>query len=267
MNTKTHPIISFIILSYASEKSVLRNNLEVLDPYQVIIVDNTQDESKKVKRSLEKEKHSNTTILEQSHNTGYAEGMTIGMNNAWKQDSDWVVLLNDDVVLSKEMVNELQDILKKKQPGIYGPFVGTLDEKRWTTIVSNSHSSVQYISGSCMVIHKDVDESIKGFFYDYFMYYEDVEYCIRAQKAGFPVEYLPLSGIIHKSEKEKQKVNLERYYLARNHLVFVMRNAPVFIQLRELFRLPKTVFEERQSGGYYGVIDFILHRLGKSSHI
>lgn len=251
------------MLSYYSNVSILRKNLSLLINNKVIIVDNTDDVSKKVISILPQNEAAHVTILEQSKNTGYAEGMNIGMNKAFEYTNEWVVLLNDDMELSKEAIEELTNQLPLKKPGIYGPYAGNLDPNRWSTILRSSLLPPDYVSGSCMIIHKEVFEKIHGFYNGYFMYYEDVEYCIRAKRNKFPVEKLKLSNINHQDGASISKGSpLHTYYLARNHFVFVMRQAPLYIKLHELIRLPKSLKEQKGTSGFRGIIDGLMLRMG-----
>lgn len=58
--------------------------------------------------------------------------------------------------------------------------------------------TLDYICGASMLIGRDVIMRIGEFEKKFFMYFEDVEYCIRAQKAGFSLGYAVNSIIYHK---------------------------------------------------------------------
>lgn len=254
--------ISYVLLSYYSDVHLLQKNLNILKDKQVIIVDNTQDISKKINSLISTDK--NITILEQLTNTGYAKGMNIGMNKAWETKSRWVVLLNDDVVLTTNAINKLEKTLINKQPGIYGPWVGIIDPVRWSAITNIKEDNPNYISGSLIIIHHEVDKTIHGFYEPYFMYYEDVDYCMRAKKFGYPVEKIDIPDINHLENTSIGKGSEKHcYYLARNHLVFLFRHAPFSIKFRELLRLPISFWDERNSSGFRGLLHALVHRLGQ----
>ena len=56
---------------------------------------------------------------------------------------------------------------------------------------------VQGISGACIVTSKKAFEAVSGFSEDYFMYYEDMDYCLKIQKAGWRNYYVPGAEIVH----------------------------------------------------------------------
>ena len=57
---------------------------------------------------------------------------------------------------------------------------------------------VDFITGCCMLIRRDVFERIGLFDKKYFIYCEDIDFCLRVKKAGFKVVYVPTSVIWHK---------------------------------------------------------------------
>ncbi len=99
----------------------------------------------------------------------------------------------------------------------------------------------------------------------YFMYYEDVDFCVRARRAGYPLYSVKIPGIMHE-EKGWKNNNNQEYYLARNHLLFVERLAPMWLKTHEILRLPKTYYEhmsKKEYGAAAGVRDYLLRRFGK----
>jgi N-acetylglucosaminyl-diphospho-decaprenol L-rhamnosyltransferase len=56
---------------------------------------------------------------------------------------------------------------------------------------------VEAISGACLMIKRDVFDSIGGFTEDYFMYGEDMDLCYKIRKAGFKNYYVPEARLIH----------------------------------------------------------------------
>lgn len=183
-------------------------------------------------------------------NLGYGGGANAGMRKAFDAGAQWVIVLNQDVELTKKGITQFCATLPESEPGIVGPEAGLLDRKRWTTILPEHNSPLpplilrgggapDYISGAIMAIHRNVWEATGGFYEPYVMYYEDVDLSVRAKKAGFELRHVEIEGFGHESRESKQK----EYYLARNHLLFVWRLAPIGVKLHELIRLPKTMWE------------------------
>jgi hypothetical protein len=62
---------------------------------------------------------------------------------------------------------------------------------------SQSPSSVEVISGACIMIKRFIFQKISGFDERYFMYSEDLDLCYRVRKAGFNCLYVPEAQIVH----------------------------------------------------------------------
>lgn len=204
----------FVIVTYEPEKETLRRLIEAVEEWQAEIVNNTD------------------------RNLGYGGGANVGMKKAFDAGADWAVVLNQDVRLTKAGITKFAKALEQCKPGIVGPEAGELDSKRWTTILPTS-KKIDYISGALMAIHRKVWEATGGFYEPYYMYYEDVDLCVRAKKAGFGLRQVDIERFGH----ESRGIRCKEYYLARNHLLFVYRNAPVSVKLHETLRLPKTLWE------------------------
>lgn len=200
----------FVIVTYKPDSVVLGRLLKALQGWSVEVVDNTQK------------------------NLGFGAAANLGVKKAFAGGAQWVVVCNQDIQITRKGITHFCAIAKKCDPGIVGPEAGSLDPKRWTTILP-ARGPVAYISGSMMAIHKNVWQKVGGFYTPYFMYYEDVDLCVRAKALGFPLRKVDIEGFRHASQGNE-------YYLARNHLLFVLRNAPLSVKLYELVRLPKTLF-------------------------
>ncbi len=232
-------LVRFVIVTYKPDVAVLTTLRKNLEGKPVIEIDNTQ------------------------HNVGYGGGANAGIRRALARGAEWVVILNQDIEISTKALDDLSDTLSHCRPGILGPFAGKLDKKRWTSILGKG---TDYISGSFMAIHKSVINKIGMFHEPYFMYYEDADYCIRARKAGFTLTHIAVSLTHSDGTTFGQGSFLHQYYLARNHLLFVKRNAPLKVQLHEMIRMPKTLWEHYQKkeyGALEGIKDFALGKFGK----
>lgn len=198
-------------------------------------------------------------------NVGYAGGANAGIKKALEGGAAWMVVMNQDLKLTTDAISKFSSSLAKSPPGIAGPFTGGLDPKRWTTVLPAQKND--YITGSMIAIHKSVIEKV-GFLYEpYFLYYEEVDLCVRAKRAGFVLTHISTAGVSHEESVSLGRDSLaHQYYLARNHLLFVERCAPPYVRLYEYVRLPKTIAEHLirgQRGGFLGVRDYLLRSFGQ----
>jgi N-acetylglucosaminyl-diphospho-decaprenol L-rhamnosyltransferase len=56
---------------------------------------------------------------------------------------------------------------------------------------------VKAISGACMLARREVIEHVGCFTTDYFMYVEDMDLCIKIEKTGWKIYYIPTAIIVH----------------------------------------------------------------------
>ncbi|HEY4611363.1 MAG TPA: glycosyltransferase family 2 protein, partial [Bacteroidota bacterium] len=101
---------------------------------------------------------------------------------------------------------------------------------------------VDALSGSFMMLRRDVYERVGGLDEDFFMYGEDLDWCYRVQQAGWKIFYVPTTRIIHyKGESTKRssideiKTFYEAMYLfVQKHfrssvLLFVLLQFGIFL--------------------------------------
>ena len=122
---------------------------------------------------------------------------------------------------------------------------------------------MDFATGCCMYISRAAIESIGFFDEKYFLYYEDVDYSVRAKQAGFGVFYDPSVHIWHKNAASSDKPGslLHRYYQTRNRLYFGFKYAPSRTKkslLMESVRMLLGGGVERKA-----VLDYYVRRMGK----
>lgn len=302
-----------VVLTYNSEKVIGECLTSLTQEHRgrVLVIDNasTDNSVKLVKTRFPK-----VTIDPMSQNLGYAGGNNVGIEKALAMGADYILILNPDVVVEKDCLKYLlMHVEAYVSPQIVGPKIfkgsshfrsnikllwsvgGVLDEERYTAKLIglgekdkgqyDKSQPVDFVSGTCMLIPKTVLETGLRFYVPYFMYYEDVEFCIRARKLGFTSVVVPEAKITHFETSNNSNLSgaklihlpgelrwelrwhVKDYYLARNHLLFVERNAPIRVKLRELIRLPKTIFEhvnEHDAQSLQGVRDYITRKFGQN---
>jgi N-acetylglucosaminyl-diphospho-decaprenol L-rhamnosyltransferase len=63
--------------------------------------------------------------------------------------------------------------------------------------IPNSVTDCDWVAGASMLIRREVFEKIGLLDEEYFMYFEEVDFCLRAKNAGFKCQYVPQSRIVH----------------------------------------------------------------------
>jgi GT2 family glycosyltransferase len=232
--------LSIIIVNY-NVKEFLQNLLHSIDKaaqnitHEIIIVDNASDDG-----SIEflQQKFPKVKLIINKENLGFGKANNIGMKIA---KGRYFLLLNPDTLLSENLLQEMTAFLDKtieagmagckilnpdgtlqlacrrSFPGPWTSFckvtgLSTLFPKRkifahynLTYLDENQTYEVDAISGSFMMMRKEVYEKTGGFDEDFFMYGEDLDLCYRIQKEGYKVFYVHSAQIIHyKGESTKR---------------------------------------------------------------
>jgi hypothetical protein len=232
--------LSIIIVNY-NVKEFLQNLLHSIDKaaqnitHEIIIVDNASDDG-----SIEflQQKFPKVKLIINKENLGFGKANNIGMKVARGR---YFLLLNPDTLLSENLLQEMTTFLDKtieagmagckilnpdgtlqlacrrSFPGPWTSFckvtgLSTLFPKRkifahynLTYLDENQTYEVDAISGSFMMMRKEVYEKTGGFDEDFFMYGEDLDLCYRIQKEGYKVFYVHSAQIIHyKGESTKR---------------------------------------------------------------
>lgn len=186
------------------------------------------------------------TIIKNSQNYGYAEGNNVGIRMALLRESNYVLLLNNDVVVDPSFLTEL--VLAAEQDeciGFVGPkaffydFSGRTDVIRFAGGIFSLQTAstprrgykqidrgqfnkvqlVDWIEGSCILTRKETILNTGLLNADYFAYLEDVEWCLRGARLGYKSVYTPNARIWHKIGAIKnEKSNTAYYYSGRNFL-------------------------------------------------
>lgn len=176
-------------------------------------------------------------------NLGFAGGINQGIRMALRENATHVLLLTPDVTITNEQINELlrasadivSPVLKFKRQGkwVYD-FGGKIN---WilgrTTHIENgsglgqNDKSIDYVSGACMLIKNEIFEKIGLFDEDYFMYFEDVDFCLRAKRAGFTVSVAKNVVVVH--QISEHRVTNDRFKISlslKSNWIFVNKHIP-----------------------------------------
>ncbi len=82
-----------------------------------------------------------------------------------------------------------------------------------------------YGHGAAMMVSREVVEKAGVMFNDFFLYYEELDWCERIRNAGFSIWVEPNARIYHKESASVGAMStLKTYYINRNRIYFMRRN-------------------------------------------
>lgn len=238
-------------------------------------------------------------VLRPGRNLGFSDGCTLGMGAAVEQGADFVLLLNNDVVVDPGFLGPLVEAAgQRAEVGLVSPQIVYLDRPRdawyqggrfslWAGIpaqgnrrpalaVDRPPRDVDYATGCAMLIRPAVLGRVGSFDPEFFAYCEDLDLSIRARRAGFRILFVPASLVYHDVRDDGRRAALRVYYSTRNLLQVMRKHAPwykwvtfgvsflarwlgYFVVLALVRRQPRCV-----TALVRGMVDFARRRLGPS---
>ncbi len=222
-------------------------------PINLIEFYEDEDLSSKIKSTHnygEKTNFNTLFLLKTMKNHGFADGNNIGIDFALNNlNTDYILLLNNDTFVDKDFIGPLVKFAESNDKiGLVGPKIYSYDRPdeiqtvgfniKWSRgeIISIGHTekdkgqydqikSVDCVSGCVMLIKKEVIVKMGKFLdHEYFLYYEDMDSCVRTRKLGYEIYYIPDSRIWHKTSSTSKKAAFTAgFYTARNVFIFMKK--------------------------------------------
>jgi hypothetical protein len=242
------PKIFVIIPNFNGKKTLLKClqsvNASGYSNLEVVVVDNDSKDG-----SLEEAKKylSRAHFIKNEKNLGFATAVNIGIRFSLEQMADYIFLLNNDAEIENDTLQKLVDEMEKdKKRGVGSPLIfdkrngkiwfagGKINrwkmrtEHRFTALSQNSYET-QYVTGCAMIIKKEVFKEVGLFDQNYFLYYEDADFCLRAKKASYKIMIFPSIKAYHLEKSEENKEN-KVYWLVISGLMFFQKNAPATLK-------------------------------------
>jgi len=194
--------------------------------------------------------HKQLILIKNEDNLGFAGGNNVGIKFALKNlNPNYILLLNNDTVVDKNFLKELVDTSNTNEDvGILGSKIYYYDEpdviwsagckiswklSRGIQIATNEldkgqydeQREVEYISGSAFFIKTEVIHKIGLMDEKYFLYFEESDWTLRANKAGYKTLYVPNANVWHKVSRSGGGISkpVGLYYITRNRWIFMRK--------------------------------------------
>lgn len=189
-------------------------------------------------------------LIKNDKNEGFAEGNNIGIRYALNNlNPDYILLLNNDTVVDKGFLVQMLKISESNDKiGITGPKIYYYDEPNriwfakgkisWkfcrglntgyneTDVGQYDHvEEVEYISGCAFLIKKEVIEKIGLLDKMFFLYFEEIDWTLRASQIGYKSVFVPRGKVWHKISRSGGGIsgNIGLYYITRNRWLLMKR--------------------------------------------
>jgi GT2 family glycosyltransferase len=228
-----------IILVHYGDPSTTCRCLESLArhedfPHRVIVVDHGPGEG--LPLAL-KGVHPNLCILSNHSNPGFGAGCNLGAEEAFRAGAEGVWFLNNDAVIEAPMLAELLALASGfPEVGMWshtqserGRSIGADQQPLWYAVPSHPLpppppgcrylSTQESLSGASMFITRQQWEQLGPWPADFFLYWEDAAYCLRAHRRGTPLALLERAFLHDRGTTTGRRSPLTVFYGVRNHLL------------------------------------------------
>jgi GT2 family glycosyltransferase len=274
MTLSQHPKVSVVVLSY-NRPHLLPGALAALSVQtypnlEVTVVDNHSLKSKEVSEVVKR--FPNFGLVQNPENAGFAGGMNIGLRQT---EGKYVLLTEDDLILEPNFVAALVDyFISHPKTGLAGGLLinhgtGTIlcagGDFRLGSVFSFRFNAegepetarfpepfeAKFISGCMVFAARDfLLGELNGFREDFFLYYEDLDLCFRARRAGRPVVVVPQARGRHVEPPLGRPSDVVEYHKYKNlySVYFLHASAaalPVFLLRYGPWALLKALLQGR----------------------
>jgi len=99
---------------------------------------------------------------------------------------------------------------------VLAPVPGDLGQRDWSRV-----AEVEEVSGACMVVRRAAVEAVGLLDEGFFLYFEDVDWCLRFGRAGWRIYYVPEARVVHhwRSRRDPSPRALHHHLRSQRHYV------------------------------------------------
>lgn len=270
MDQSAAPKVFIIMVNWNGWEDTVEclHSLDKLDysNYSSIVVDNGSTDSSVQEISR---RFPDIMLIESDENRGFAGGNNLGIKQALNEGTDYVWLLNNDTVVDKDALSHLvQRMEEDTDIGICGSkliyyhqcdtiqALGGGSYNKWLATTDNfgQHQPVDtpcnpqqieddldFVIGASMLVSRSFLNEVGWLSEDYFLYYEEIDWGIRAQP-HFSLGFAPKSIVYHKegastkatNRRKDNKSRLSDYYLVKNRFKLTQKFYPYLLPLMYL---------------------------------
>ena len=229
--------VTIVIISHRSKKKVLNFIKKISNNLKIIIVENSNDKS--IANELSN-LHKNIEIIF-SENNGYGSAINLARIHV---STKYFFVLNPDIQkIDDNLINVFYESAKELNNnfGALGPRFENVSEKSHKqSNINEKFGQIESISGSAMFFCSEVFDKNKGFDENFFLYFEETDYCYRSNKNNFKIYQVNSQKVYHeigtsvettsKEDVDKLK-NLYTWHFIWSKYYFVKKNKGYFFTL------------------------------------
>jgi len=300
--TESLPLVTLVTVTYNAEKDLHEflacYNSLVNCRLELVVVDNaSSDDTVKVLNEFCSPR-SDVKLIKNTSNMGVAFANNQGINYALNKGADWIILINNDVSFGANLAYELtfghDDLIATPLIPYYHNrkeiwfssggfsalrgFTGTHYNKNKDVSIYRPEGIYysEYAPTCCMAIRSNVFDNVGLMDEDYFVYFDDTDFCWRLLQSGYRIRLLSGSRLYHKvgASTGGSHSPFTVSYTSRNRVVFLRKNKgmkwtilflPVFISYYTYIYLIKSWSPSLMSIAFKGILSGLMLPLTSES--
>ena len=248
----SQPEVSVVVINWRLKEETARclESLRKSDyPCNVVLVDNGSGDGSVAYLT---KRFPHVKVIDLPDNLGFGAACNKAIAFILEEtDSEYILLLNNDATIQADALAKLVNAAEANpEAGILGPkiysnelpghiwYAGARRRKVVLAAVDTGRGrrdrgqfdtrlEVDYVFGAAMFIRRCVFEQVGLFDKRFFLYLEDLDYCLRAQQAGFSLLFVPQAHIHHiGSASTNCRRSARRYHHARSTVIFLIKHIP-----------------------------------------
>jgi len=241
---------------------------------EVIVVDNGSDED----RGMDfKNTELHVLYIRSEINLGFAGGNNLGIKSA---KGEFLFLVNNDTEFTPGLLETLTETMSENPAiGIISPKINYFDNKgiiqyagftpmdyytgrnecigQFETDQGQFDNVVMetgYVHGAAMMIRRSALKAAGSMAENFFLYYEEMDWCEKIRRAGFQIWINTNAMIYHKESLSVGKNSaMKEFFMNRNRILFIRKNATdkqkmIFWFYFLSFVLPRNIIQYYKSG-------------------
>ncbi len=210
---KSSKEVTIIIISHKSKKKVISLIKNISYNFKIIIVENSSDKS--IENEISRQKKNIQIIF--SENNGYGSAINLARTHVVTK---YFFVLNPDMQkIDDKLINVFYDSAKELNDnfGALGPrFENVSQKSHKQSNINDKYGQIESISGSAMFFCTEVFDKNGGFDENFFLYFEETDYCYRSNKNKFKIYQVNSQKVYHEIGTSVETINEEEVYKLKN---------------------------------------------------
>ena len=217
----------------------------------------------------------NVSVRRWQRNRGFARAVNEGCRLS---RGDWFLLLNPDTTPADGFLDGALALLDRIEPnagvvgfnlrnsdgsrqlsaGSFPTLLSTLarlvlprSRRKYHMLRTDKRCQVAWVTGCCLLLRGDCLRDLGGLDEEFFLYYEDVDLCLRARNRGWSVWYEPSLAVIHHAPLHQRAVPAALRLVTRHSLMTFARKHWPFWQFRLMTRIVQAEASVRRLAAWW----------------